>query len=69
MISKIKKGTTCRWKVLMIMSYLDHFPDFSTVILLLVPVEQARKFLLLDKELKGKIVLQDFMEYQDSSQL
>ena len=33
-----------------------------------VLVQQARKFLLLDKELKGKIVLQHSMQYQDSSQ-
>ena len=36
--------------------------------LLSVLVQQAMKFLLLDKELKWKIVLQNSMEYQDSSQ-
>ena len=32
--------------------------------LLSVLVQQARKFLLLDKELKGKIVLQNSKQYQ-----
>ena len=38
------------------------------VMLLSVFVQQARKFLLFDKELKGKIVLQQSIQYQDSSQ-
>ena len=38
------------------------------VMLLSVLAQQAWKFLLLDKELKGKIVLQHSMQYQDSSQ-
>ena len=38
----------------MIMSYHGHFLDHSTVMLLSALVQQARKFLLLDKELKGK---------------
>ena len=37
------------------------------VMLLSVFVQQARKFLLFDKELKGKIVLQQSIQYQDSS--
>ena len=37
-----------------------------SVELLSVFVQQARKFLLLDMELKGKIVLQQSMQYQDS---
>ena len=42
--------------------------SFDCVMLLSVFVQQARKFLLLDKELKGKIiVLQQSMQYQDSS--
>ena len=47
-----------------------HFPDLSTVcvMLLLVLVQQGRKFLVLDKELKGKTMLQHSMQYQDSSQ-
>ena len=54
----------------MIMNYYDHFLGLSTVfvILLSVLVQQDRKFLLLDKELEGKIVLQQSMQYQDSSQ-
>ena len=42
--------------------------SFHCVMLLSVLVQQARKFLLLDKELKGKIVLQNSMQYHDSSQ-
>ena len=37
-------------EVLMIMSYYNHL-DLSTVMLLSVLVQQARKFLLLEKEL------------------
>ena len=40
------------------------YRSFHRVVLL----SQARTFLLLDKELKGKIVLQHSMQYQDSSQ-
>ena len=36
--------------------------------LLSVLLQEARNFLLLDKELKGKIVLQHSIQYQDSSQ-
>ena len=50
----------------MIMSYHDHFLDLPTVMLLSILVQQARKFLLLDKELKGKIMLQHSMQYHDS---
>ena len=42
--------------------------SFHCVMLLSVFVQQAKKFLLLDKELKEKIVLQHSMQYQDSSQ-
>ena len=42
---------------------------FHCVMLLSVLLQQARKFLLLDKELKGNIVLQHSMQYQDSSQI
>ena len=52
-------------KVLMIMSYYDHFLDLSNELLLSVFVQQERKILLLNKELKGKIVLQHSMQYQD----
>ena len=38
------------------------------VMLLSVFVQQARKILLLHKELKGKIVQQQSVQYQDSSQ-
>ena len=44
------------------------FRSFHCVMLLLLLVQQARKFLLLDKVLKGKIVLQHSMQYQDWSQ-
>ena len=37
------------------------------MMLLSVFLQQARKFLLLDKELKRKVVLQQSMQYQDSS--
>ena len=50
------------------MNYHDHFLDLTSVMLLSVLVQQARKFLLLDKELKGKIVLQHPVQYQDLSQ-
>ena len=43
--------------------------SFQCVILLSVLVQQARKFLLLDEELKGKILLQHSVKYQDSSVL
>ena len=50
----------------------DYFLDLSTVsmsvMLLSVLVQEARKFLLFDKELKGKIAPQHSMECQDSSQ-
>ena len=36
--------------------------------LLTVLVQQAKEFLLLDRELKGKTMLQHSMQYQDSSQ-
>ena len=37
-----------------------------SVIIISVRTEQARKFLLLHKELKGKTVQQHSMQYQDS---
>ena len=40
--------------------------SFYCMMLLSVLVQQARNFLLLDKEFKGKIVLQQFMQYEDS---
>ena len=43
--------------------------SFHCMILLSVLVQQARKFLLLEKELKLKIVLQHSMQYQDSKTL
>ena len=36
--------------------------------LLTVLVQQAKEFLLLDRELKGKTMLRHSMQYQDSSQ-
>ena len=53
------------------MNYYDHFLGLSTVyvcVILLSVLVQGRKFLLLDKELKGKIVLKKSMQYEDSSQ-
>ena len=46
----------------------SRFFHYVMLLSLWVFVQQARKFLLLDKELKGKIVLQHSMHYQDSSQ-
>ena len=40
-------------------------PSIYWVVLLSVFVQQTRKFLLLGKELKGKIVLKYSMQYQD----
>ena len=48
----------------MMMSYYDRFLDFPLCDVAIC----ARKFLLLHKELKGKIVLQDSMQHDDSSQ-
>ena len=44
------------------------FSSFHCIILLSVLVQQARELLLHDKELKGKILLQHSMQYQDLSQ-
>ena len=40
--------------------------SIQLVLLLSVFVQKERNFLLLNKELKGKIVLKHFMQYQDS---
>ena len=40
--------------------------SFQYMTLLSVLVQQARKFLLLDKELKGRVMLQNSMQYHDS---
>ena len=42
--------------------------SFHCVMLLSLLAQQARKFLLIDTKLKVKIMLQDSMQYQDSSQ-
>ena len=44
----------------------EGFRSFHCVMLLSVLVQEARKLLLLDKELKRKIVLQHSMRYLDS---
>ena len=54
------------------MNYHDRHLDLSTVLLIIDAIisvtQQARKFVLLDKKLKGKTVLQLSLQYQDSSQ-
>ena len=42
--------------------------SFHCMLLVSVLVEQARKLLLHDEVLKGKIILQHSMQYQDSLQ-
>ena len=43
--------------------------SFHCIILLSVFMQQARKFLSHDEELKGKILLQHSMQYQGSLQV